>query len=77
MKRLGAGILVVSNGVDSDVRKNADFVVELGLHIPDDARLAAYAIWGQLLGVYAGLKKGLNPDSPKNLSRVVVLAEQS
>jgi hypothetical protein len=32
-------------------------------------------IWGQLYGVYYGLKKGLNPDSPKNLTRVVELEE--
>jgi glucosamine 6-phosphate synthetase-like amidotransferase/phosphosugar isomerase protein len=28
---------------------------------------------GQLLGFYAGIKKGLNPDEPRNLSRVVML----
>jgi hypothetical protein len=28
-----------------------------------------------LYGVYYGLKKGLNPDSPRNLTRVVELAD--
>jgi hypothetical protein len=26
-----------------------------------------------LFGVYNGIKKGLNPDTPRNLTRVVVL----
>jgi hypothetical protein len=36
-------------------------------------RLPAIVIAGQLLGFYTGLKKGLNPDEPRNLSRVVML----
>jgi glucosamine 6-phosphate synthetase-like amidotransferase/phosphosugar isomerase protein len=35
--------------------------------------VGASVIAGQLLGFYAGIKKGLNPDEPKNLSRVVML----
>ena len=73
MKSLGATTLVVANQLDLRARRAADFAVELGLGIPEVARAAAYTPWGQLLGVYTGLKKGLNPDAPKNLSRVVVL----
>jgi hypothetical protein len=29
------------------------------------------------MGLYTGLKKGLDPDNPKNLSRVVLLADES
>lgn len=76
MKQLGSATLVVSNLVDARAREAADFFIELGLDTPEHARLAAYTIWGQLVGVYAGLKKGLNPDSPKNLTRVVVLDGQ-
>ena len=36
------------------------------------AQLAA-AIPAQLLGTAVGLRKGLNPDAPKNLTRAVVL----
>jgi hypothetical protein len=30
----------------------------------------------QLVGLYTGLKKGLDPDEPRNLSRAVILAEE-
>jgi glucosamine--fructose-6-phosphate aminotransferase (isomerizing) len=73
MKQLGSSILAVSNRVDARVRQAADFFVELGLDTTEGAQPAACIVWGQLIGVYAGLKKALNPDSPKNLSRVVVL----
>jgi glucosamine 6-phosphate synthetase-like amidotransferase/phosphosugar isomerase protein len=33
-------------------------------------------LWpGQLLGLYTGLDKGLDPDAPRNLSRVVTLEQ--
>jgi glucosamine 6-phosphate synthetase-like amidotransferase/phosphosugar isomerase protein len=37
------------------------------------ARLAPYSLPAQLMGFYTGIAKGLNPDHPKNLTRVVVL----
>jgi glutamine---fructose-6-phosphate transaminase (isomerizing) len=73
MKKLGAATLVVANRLDARAQKAADFAIELGFEVPEFVRPAAYTIWGQLYGVYNGLKKGLNPDSPKNLTRVVVL----
>jgi hypothetical protein len=30
-----------------------------------------------LTGLYTGLNKGLNPDSPRNLTRVVVLEDET
>jgi glutamine---fructose-6-phosphate transaminase (isomerizing) len=77
MKKLGAATLVVANRLDDRARSAADFSIELGLTVPEYARPAAYTITGQLYGVYNGLKKGLNPDSPKNLSRVVMLEPSS
>jgi len=76
MKALGAATMVIANRVDDRVQRASDFAVELGLQTAEYARPAAYAIWGQLYGVYYGLKKGLNPDSPKNLTRVVELADR-
>jgi glucosamine--fructose-6-phosphate aminotransferase (isomerizing) len=73
MKALGAATMVVANRVDARARAAADFAIELGLGSPEYARPVAFAIWGQLYGVYYGLKKGLNPDAPKNLTRVVEL----
>jgi len=76
MKALGAATMVIANRVDARARKASDFVVELGLESPEYARSAAYTVWGQLYGAYYGIKKGLNPDAPKNLTRVVELAER-
>jgi glutamine---fructose-6-phosphate transaminase (isomerizing) len=75
MKGLGAATMVIANRLDHRARSASDFAIELGLQSPEYARPAAFAIWGQLCGVYYGLKKGLNPDSPKNLTRVVELAD--
>ena len=73
VKRLGATTLVVANTADERVRANADFLVELGFDLPEYARLGAYCLAGQLLGIATALKKGFDPDQPRNLSRVVVL----
>ncbi|HEY4739847.1 MAG TPA: SIS domain-containing protein [Candidatus Acidoferrales bacterium] len=73
IKRLGGVTLVVANACDSRIRRAADYIVELSLDVPEAARAAASVIPGQLLGFYTGIKKGLNPDEPRNLSRVVML----
>ena len=76
MKSLGATTIAVTDHADDTVRAASDLVVELQLGVPEFARLAAYLFVGQLLGLYTGLKKGLDPDSPRNLSRVVLLDEE-
>jgi glucosamine--fructose-6-phosphate aminotransferase (isomerizing) len=73
MKALGAATMVIANRVESRAQRASDFAIELGLQSPEYVRPAAFTIWGQLCGVYWGIKKGLNPDSPKNLTRVVEL----
>ena len=75
MKALGAATMVIANRMDSRAQGASDFAIELGIQSPEYARPAAYTVWGQLYAVYYGLKKGLNPDSPKNLTRVVELAD--
>jgi len=75
IKGLAATTLVVTNAADSRVRAAADLLVELKLDVPEPVRLAAFTFAGQLLGYYTGMKKGLNPDHPPHLSRVVVLEE--
>ena len=73
IKGLGATTLVVANQADPAIRRAADFLVELRLDVPEFARLAAYIITGQFLGLYTGLKKGYDPDRPRHLSRAVIL----
>jgi glutamine---fructose-6-phosphate transaminase (isomerizing) len=76
MKALGGTTLTVTNRTDARVRAASDLVVELSLDLPELARLAPTLLAGQLLGLYTGLHKGLDPDSPRNLSRVVTLEKE-
>ncbi|MDP9158622.1 MAG: SIS domain-containing protein [Acidobacteriota bacterium] len=73
MKDLGAAVIAVCNRANETIRSSSDLVVELGLDGTEIVTLAPAVVPAQLLGFYAGIKKGLNPDSPKNLSRVVLL----
>jgi len=75
VKQLGGSTLVIANKADARTRAAADFLVELALPGPEVTRLAAYMLAGQLMGLYTGLQKGLDPDRPRNLSRVVILKE--
>jgi glutamine---fructose-6-phosphate transaminase (isomerizing) len=75
MKELDARTLAIANRLSDDSRSAADLAIELELPVPEMARLAIYIVWGQLLGSYVGRNKGLNPDTPRNLSRVVTLAD--
>jgi glutamine---fructose-6-phosphate transaminase (isomerizing) len=73
MKELGAATLVVANHATKALERASDLLIELRLDEPESARLAPLAIPAQLLGAAVGLRKGLDPDTPKNLSRVVTL----
>jgi glucosamine--fructose-6-phosphate aminotransferase (isomerizing) len=77
IKKLRGTTLVVSNAGSSAIRLAADYLIELSLDVPETGRTAASVIPGQLLGFYTGIKKGLNPDEPRNLSRVVMLETRS
>lgn len=71
MKELGASTIAIVNHATDEVRTAADLLVELSSFQPELALLIAYVVWGQLFGSYVGLAKGLNPDEPLNLTRVV------
>ena len=77
IKRLGGTTLAVTNRADQRARAATDLLVEFNFELPELGRLAPYVFAGQLTGLYTGLKKGLDPDSPRNLSRVVVLDEEA
>ena len=44
--------------------------------ISELVRVPSYVFVPQLLALYTGLKKGLNPDEPRHLSRVVILNDE-
>jgi len=75
MKALGATTLTIVNHADKRARESSDLLIELGFDLPELVRLAPYVFAGQFAGLYTGLKKGLDPDNPRNLSRVVILDE--
>ena len=76
IKGLGGTTLTVADRADERARNSSDLLMELQSDVPELVRPAAYLFAGQLLGLYTGLKKGLDPDNPRNLSRVVVLGEE-
>jgi glucosamine--fructose-6-phosphate aminotransferase (isomerizing) len=76
VKRLGGTTLAIGNRVDERARTASDFFIEFDFDLPELACLAPYVFTGQFAGLYTGLKKGLDPDNPRNLSRVVVLDEE-
>jgi len=76
IKSLGGTTVSVVNRADQRVRACSDLLVEFGFDVPELARLAPYVFAGQLMGLYTGLRKGLDPDNPRNLTRVVVLDEE-
>ena len=75
IKKLGGAVVIVANNAAEHLIQSVDLSIVLRLESPECIRAVAYVIWGQLLGVYLGLHKGLNPDQPHNLNRVVVLQD--
>jgi glucosamine--fructose-6-phosphate aminotransferase (isomerizing) len=73
LKKLGAATFVVVNRAKPESRRDADMLIELGLDEPEYSRLALTAIPAHLLGLAVRLRKGLNPDVPRHLTRAVVL----
>jgi len=74
LKELGAVTCVIVNRATPELKAHSDLLIELALDGPEFARYALTAIPAHLLGTAVGLRKGLNPDAPKNLTRAVVLS---
>jgi len=73
MHELNGVTIAVCNRATETIRRSSDLVFELGFDGPELATLAPFVVPGQLLGFFTAMKKKLNPDEPKNLSRVVIL----
>jgi glucosamine--fructose-6-phosphate aminotransferase (isomerizing) len=74
LKSLGAVNAVIVNRATPELASASDLLVELDVDAPESTRFPMAAIPAHLLGTAVGLRKGLDPDSPKNLTRAVVLA---
>lgn len=75
MKDLGGKTLVVLRNPTARARAASDLAVDLDCTLPEISCLAPFVFAGQLVGLYHALQKGLDPDRPANLSRVVLLAD--
>jgi glutamine---fructose-6-phosphate transaminase (isomerizing) len=73
MKDLGGVTIAICNRSTDKLRGTTDLIVDYNFSGNELALLAAYVIPCQLFGFFAGLQRGLNPDHPKNLTRVVML----
>jgi glutamine---fructose-6-phosphate transaminase (isomerizing) len=73
MKELRGATFAISNAATPALREAADLLIVLNLPVPETVWLPVYIVGGHLFGSYHGLAKGLNPDQPRHLSRVVVL----
>ena len=73
MKELGGITISVCNVANESIRRTSDLVLELNLPGDELTHLASHIVPSQLMGFFTGVGKGLNPDQPKNLTRVVVL----
>ena len=75
MKDLGGTVVAICNRPGEAVRQASDLLLELESEsdAPELMLLAPFVVPTQLLGYHTGVKKGFNPDEPKNLSRVVIL----
>lgn len=71
MKAYGAFVLLVTTAKGEDT-SFADAVFELGGgSLSDEARAVLYLPLLQYLGFYTAMKKGVDPDHPRNLTQVV------
>lgn len=71
MKQYGATVVILTAQAGEDTQF-ADKVIELGAaHISDEARAVLYLPFIQYNGYYTAVKRGLNPDDPRNLTQFV------
>jgi glucosamine--fructose-6-phosphate aminotransferase (isomerizing) len=73
MKALGGKSLVICETATAVVRSQADYVVELNSGLSENARLILSLPPLQMLAYENALKKGMEPDEPRNLTQVVTL----
>jgi len=77
IKGLDSTTVAISSKVEPRARAAADLFIEFPFDLPEIVRAPAYIFVPQLIALYTGLKKGLNPDAPRHLSRVVMLDDES
>lgn len=73
MKARGAQILALCEEGDEEIKRLADDFIEIPKGVPEILSPILYAIPLQLFAYYMALKKGHNPDMPRNLAKSVTV----
>jgi glucosamine--fructose-6-phosphate aminotransferase (isomerizing) len=73
IKDLGGTTLLLCESTDSYPEMNTDYLLETGSRVNDYGRNVLYLPAIQLLAFYKALSKGIDVDTPKNLSHFVRL----
>lgn len=71
VKNKNPTLVLITNAASKLETKGVDFIVE----IPNQGFLSSFfaIFFGQFLGYYCCIEKGLNPDKPRNLSKEVTV----
>lgn len=72
LKKLGAKTLVIGNCIRK-LKSSYDYLIDVDLEAGDISKVVFYQLFGQLIGYFQAIKKGINPTNPKNLDYFVVL----
>ena len=73
MQEYGAFVLLLT-ACEGEDTAFADAVLDIGgADLSDDARSVLYLPALQYLGYYTAMKRGVNPDTPRNLTQVVII----
>jgi glucosamine--fructose-6-phosphate aminotransferase (isomerizing) len=73
VKNLGARTLILSDKKEREFDALADYLILTGRSLPEQYRGILYVPFIQYLGALAALKRGIDPDAPPNLTRIVGL----
>jgi glucosamine--fructose-6-phosphate aminotransferase (isomerizing) len=73
MKARGASIILLMEEGDEELKNLADDVIEIPKDIPEILSPILYVIPLQLFSYYMALKRGLDPDKPRNLAKSVTV----
>lgn len=73
VKNLGAKTLVLSDKKEKEFDVLADYLILTGRGLPEQYRGVLYLPFMQYLGARAAIERGINPDSPPNLTRIVTI----
>lgn len=73
-KELGARTLLIGDRISKSRRLgNYDYLIDIDLGVEDTFKTVFYQLFGQLIGYYQAIKKGIDPTNPKNLDYCVTI----